>query len=340
MAESLAVVTGVPGWLGTKLVEALAAGASFRSIRSEPCKVRCIVQPGIDPAPLEKLGARVEIVRADLRDERALSDVCRGATTIYHAAGIIHPRKVQDLYDINVAGTQNILSSAIAGKAKRFILVSSNSPAGLNEFASRLMTEDDPPRPYLNYGLSKLQAEWMVNDAHRAGRIEGVILRPCWFYGPNQPLRQSRFFTMIKGGKPIVFGRGDNLRSMSYVDNTVQGLLLAGAVEKAAGKTYWITDRRPYSFIEIIQTVAKILGVEVRPRYLPSFGSDVARLVDSLMQMAGLYNQEIHVAGELAASIAVSIDAARRDLGYDPEIELEEGMRRSIEWCRAQGIAL
>src|SRR2546430_6959419 len=139
---------------------------------------------------------------------------------------------------------------------------------------------------------------------------------------------------MIKGGKPIVFGRGDNLRSMTYVENAVQGLLLAAAVAKAAGQTYWITDRRPYSFIEIIQTVARILGVEVRPRYLPRFGSDVARLVDSLLQMGGLYNQEIHVAGELAVSIAVSIEAAQRDLGYAPAIELEEGMRRSIEWCQ------
>src|SRR5882757_5523521 len=100
MAESIAVVTGVPGWLGTKLVEALASGASFRSIRTEPTRVRCVVQPGVDPSPLEKLGARVEIVRADLRDARSLSDVCRGATTVYHAAGIIHPKKVQDLYDI------------------------------------------------------------------------------------------------------------------------------------------------------------------------------------------------------------------------------------------------
>jgi nucleoside-diphosphate-sugar epimerase len=145
---------------------------------------------------------------------------------------------------------------------------------------------------------------------------------------------------MIKGGKPIVIGRGDNLRSMSYVDNTVQGLLLCAEVAKAAGKTYWITDRRPYSFIEIIETVAKVLGVEVRPRYLPSFVSDVARLVDSLMQMAGWYNQEIHVAGEFAASIAVSIEAARRDLGYEPGIELEEGMRRSIAWCHDNGVAL
>jgi nucleoside-diphosphate-sugar epimerase len=54
--------------------------------------------------------------------------------------------------------------------------------------------------------------------------------------------------------------------------------------------------------------------------------------------MAGLYNQEIHVAGELAESIAVSIDAARRELGYEPEVELEEGMRRSIEWCRKEGL--
>jgi nucleoside-diphosphate-sugar epimerase len=336
---SLAVVTGAPGWLGTSLVEALVKGASFRSIKTEPRKVRCIVLPAANIADLERLGPNVEVVRADLRDERALTEVCKGADTVFHAAGIIHPKRVQELHDINVKATHNILGSAILGGAKRFILVSSNSPAGLNESAARLMSEDDPPRPYLNYGLSKLQAEWMVNDAHRSGKIEGVILRPCWFYGPNQPKRQTRFFSMIKAGHPIVFGRGDNLRSMSYVDNTVQGLLLAEHVKGAAGKTYWITDRRPYSFIEILETVAKILEVQIRPRYLPKFGSDVARLVDSLLQMGGLYNQEIHVAGELAASIAVSIDAARRDLGYDPEIELEEGMRRSIAWCQRVGMA-
>lgn len=341
MAErsmGLAVVTGAPGWLGTPLVHALAEGKKLPAGKTEPRDVRCIVQPGVPTDPLKKLNGKVEVVQADLRDTRAVSALCEGATTVFHCAGIIHPKKVQDLYDINVQGTQNVLDAAIRGRAKRIVFVSSNSPAGLNESAAKLMTEQDPPRPYLNYGLSKLQAEWLINDAHREGRIEGVILRPCWFYGPNQPLRQSRFFSMIKGGHPIVFGRGDNLRSMTYVDNAVQGLLLAAQVEKAAGKTYWITDRRPYSFIEIIETVAKILQVQVRPRYLPKFGSDVARLVDSLLQMAGRYNQEIHVAGELAASIAVSIDQARKELGYDPEIELEEGMRRSIEWCREQGI--
>jgi nucleoside-diphosphate-sugar epimerase len=299
-----------------------------------------VVLPDADVSALVSLGPNVEVVRADLRDSRALTDVCSGATTVFHSAGIVHPRRVKELYDITVDGTRNILNAAIAGRAKRFIFVSSNSPAGLNESAGRLMTEEDPPRPYLNYGLSKLQAEWVVNDAFRSGKIETAIARPCWFYGPEQPARQTKFLRMIKSGRPVVIGLGGNLRSMSYVDNTIQGLLLLEAVEKAAGRTYWIADRRPYSFIEILQTVAKILGVGIRPRYLPTVGSDVARFVDSLLQMAGLYQQEIHVAGELAASIAVSIEAARRDLGYDPEVELEEGMRRSIDWCRAHGVDL
>lgn len=336
----LAVVTGAPGWLGTSLARALAQGGRWRALATEPGRVRCLVHPAASVAPLEQLGPNVEIVRADLRDERALEGACDGATTVFHAAGLVHPRRVRELYDINVAGTRNLLHAAISARAKRFVLVSSNSPAGLNDTPGRLMVEDDPPRPYLNYGLSKLQAEWLVNDAHRAGRIEGAIARPCWFYGPNQPARQTKFFRMIKGGKPVIIGRGDNLRSMSYIDNVVQGLLLLATVEKAGGKTYWITDQRPYSFIEIIQTVAKLLEVQVRPRYVPTFGADVARLVDSLLQMGGLYQQEIHVAGELAASIAVSNDAARRDLGYEPEIGLEEGMRRSIAWCRANGVAL
>lgn len=337
---SLAVVSGAPGWLGTSLTESLVKGAQFRSISTDPRSVRCIVQPQLDPSPLVTLGERVEIARADLRDRRAVAELCKGAEVVFHCAGIIHPRRIQELYDINVAGTQNLLDAAIDAGVRRFVFVSSNSPAGLNASEATLMVEEDPPRPYLNYGLSKLQSEWLINDAHRAGKIESVILRPCWFYGPNQPERQSRFFKMIKGGHPIVVGKGDNLRSMSYIDNIVQAMHLAEKADKAAGHTYWIADRRPYSFIEIIQTVARVLDVHVRPRYLPRVTSDVARFVDSLMQMSGLYNQEVHVAGELAATIAVSIDAAIRDLGYDPEIELEEGMRRSIAWCRDHGIDL
>jgi nucleoside-diphosphate-sugar epimerase len=294
--------------------------SGFRSgnVDQPPEAVRIVSLPGTDTRRLTS-GGKVEVVTADLRDRRLPDGLLDGIDTVFHCAGVI-------------------LDLAIAAKVRRFVFVSSNSPAGLNVSPTRLMLEDDPPRPYLGYGLSKLQSEWLVNDAHRAGRIEGVILRPCWFYGPNQPLRQTTFFKMIKAGHPPVVGKGDNLRSMSYVDNTVQGLLLARSVEKAAGQTYWITDNRPYSFIEILETVARILGVSIRPRYLPKVTGDLARFADSLVQMTGLYNQEVHVLGELGESIAVSIEKARRELGYDPAIELEEGMRRSIDWCRSMGV--
>ncbi len=337
MASPKVLVTGAPGWLGSSLVEALRAGCKSGPVDTSPEPVRIVALPGQDTRSRTDLGD-VEVVMADLRNPRLPTGLCDGIDTVFHCAGIIHPKRIQDLYEINVKGTRQLLEAAVAAKVRRFVFVSSNSPAGLNASHTELMAEDDPPRPYLNYGLSKLQAEWLINDAHRTGRIEGVIVRPCWFYGPNQPHRQTRFFTMIKGGHPIVFGKGANLRSMSYVDNTVQGLLLAREVEKAAGQTYWIADRRPYSFIEILQTVGRLLDVDVRPRYLPELGCDVARFVDSILQMTGWYWQDVHVAGELAASIAVTIDKAKNELGYDPEIELEEGMRRSIAWCRDQGM--
>src|SRR5215831_12516249 len=138
---NLAVVTGAPGWLGTPLVNALAEGKKLPALKTEPRNVRCIVQPGVPTEPLKKLNGKVEVVQADLRDTRAVSALCEGAQTVFHCAGIIHPKKVQDLYDINVQGTQNVLDAAIRGRAKRIIFVSSNSPAGLNESAAKLMTE-------------------------------------------------------------------------------------------------------------------------------------------------------------------------------------------------------
>jgi nucleoside-diphosphate-sugar epimerase len=331
----LAVVTGAPGWLGTSLALTLARGARFRSIVTEPRPVRCLVQPGVDASPLMGCPG-LELVPVDLRDRNAVVDACKGAEAVFHSAGIIHPRRVRELYEVNVGGTANVVDAARAAGVRRLVHISSNSAAGLNADLHRLMVETDPTRPYMSYGRSKWVAEQVVREAND-GSLSTVILRPCWFYGPNQPERQTRFFRMIKRGRPIVVGDGSNLRSMSYVDNIVQAALLAESVEQAAGRTFWVTDRRPYPFLEIIQTIARVLGVRIRPLHLPAATSDAARLADRLIQGVGLYSQEIHVAGELGATIAVSIEAARTVLRYDPEVELEEGMTRSIAWCREQG---
>ncbi|MBI3289454.1 MAG: NAD(P)-dependent oxidoreductase, partial [Elusimicrobia bacterium] len=186
--------------------------------------------------------------------------------------------------------------------------------------------------------ISKRLAEEAVLDAARAGKIEGVIVRPCWFYGPGQPPRQTRFFKMIQAGNPIIFGTGEYLRSMSYVDNTVQGLILAAQSPKAPGQIYWIADERPYSVNEIYETIARLLGVKsFKPRHVPELASRVCGIVDDALQACGLYIQEFHVAAELVESIACTIEKAQRELGYRPAVSLEEGMRRSIDFCLKRG---
>ncbi|HEU0081171.1 MAG TPA: NAD-dependent epimerase/dehydratase family protein [Candidatus Paceibacterota bacterium] len=332
------LITGVPGWLGNRFLAILTdpnEPLNKRYNASPDRQIVCLVLPGL-AATMPKL-RNVTYVEGDITKPESLAGKLAGVDLVYHLAGIIHPKKIQELYDINAAGTKNLLDEAIRAKVRRFVYVSSNSVAGMNPSRDALFTEESPLNPYLNYGKSKALAEKAVIEASHAGAIETVVFRPCWFYGPNQPARQTRFFRMIAAGNPIVFGDGRNLRSMSYVDNTIQAFLLSEKSAQAANQTYWIADARPYETLEVYGTVARLLGVELKPRFVPGLASEVCALVDKALQALGFYIQEFHVAGEMNKHIACSTDKAARELGYKPEVSLEEGMRRSIEWCKQHG---
>jgi len=321
-------VTGAPGWLGTRLVEIL---------RQRNKDVKCLVLPFMDDSYLRELGASIH--KGDITDASSLKGACRNIKTVIHCAGIIHPKKLKDLYKINTDGTKNILTEAIASGVEKFIHVSSNSVGGINICHDQLMKESAPPRPYKHYGLSKYKAEQFVNKAFNDGKIKTTILRPCWFYGVRQPTRQTTFFKMIKKGNPLIFGKGHNLRSMTYIDNLIEAMILCDEKEISNGKTYWISDKKPYETIEIYQTIADLLEEKnFKPRFLPAFTSKMCEIADGLIQGLGLYQKEIHVVGEMAKDIACSIDKAHEELGYNPKIDLREGMRRSIEWCRNNGV--
>jgi nucleoside-diphosphate-sugar epimerase len=148
---------------------------------------------------------------------------------------------------------------------------------------------------------------------------------------------------MIRDGKAPIVGSGNNLRSMAYVDNLCQGLILAAISERANGQVYWIADRRPYSMNEIIGTIERLLETEFghackhKRMRLPGFVCEIAWLADKTVQALGLYHQKIHVLSEMNKSIACSVARAERELGYRPTVSLEEGMRRSLKWCAQNG---
>lgn len=332
------LVTGVPGWLGSRLLEVLVNKpeelSQYDSIKDR--KIRCLVLPGSHISDLKKFD--IEICKGDVRDKESLALAVKEVDAIIHCAGVIHPKRVRDYYEINTWGTENLISTAVDAGVKKFIYISSNSVGGTNRDKNILMREQNPPRPYKHYGLSKYMAEEIVRQYFKEKKIDTVILRPCWFYGPGQPTRQTRFFRMIKKGNPIIFGDGKNLRSLSYIDNLIQGILLVENNDKANGQTYWIADEKPYEAIEIYQTIAELLGIELRPRFLPNFVSWGCKLIDDVLQGIGLYITEFHVAGKVNKNIACSIEKAKDELGYNPKINLREGMRRSIEWCRENRI--
>lgn len=343
LSTHLVLVTGALGWLGTSLVKALAQGLTDCQPFSQPqqnLKIRCLILPNQDATILQKISEKIEVITGDLQNTQDCDRLCEGANNaiLFHTAGIIHPQKIPEFYQINVEGTKNLLNSAIKAGVKRAVIVSSNSPCGCNPHPDHLFDEKSPYNPYMNYGRSKMLMELAIKEYYQAGKIETVVVRPPWFYGPNQPPRQTLFFQMIRDGKGPIVGDGNNLRSMAYVDNLCQGLLLAAITEKANGETYWIADERPYSMNEIIDTVEKLLESEFNQTCkhkrlkLPGIASEVALSVDGLLQSLGLYQQKIHVLSEMNKTIACSIAKARRELDYDPKISLEEGMRRSLKW--------
>ncbi len=338
------VITGAAGWLGRALVHHLADEAGDHQ---RPGVIRALVLDQAEADAVHAVSARVETLIGSVADPEILGELLTGLpsdTDVIHTAGVIHPRNVAEFFAVNAVGAANVASAARAAGVRRMVHVSSNSPFGTNPSDGDTFRANEPYNPYLGYGESKMQGELAVRQQVGRG-LDAVIVRPPWFYGPLQPARQTTFFRLVRTGRFPKFGNGNQRRSMVYLDNLVQGIVKAELTTGIAGRAYWIADARPYTVNEIIETVGRALrdeGYEVKDgaMRLPVLAGRVAERADRLLQKTGRYQQQVHVMGEMAHSIACDIDASRTDLGYEPQIELYEGMRRSIQWCRSVGIDL
>jgi nucleoside-diphosphate-sugar epimerase len=341
----LVLITGGTGWLGGRVVAALTSGLPEAGpLAVGSYTLRALVPVGEDTKALREKG--LEIVTGDIRDPAAVAALIANAegSVLVHLAGIIHPQKVAQFEEINTQGTIDLIDAAKKAGVKRAVIMSSNSPIGCNPHPDHRFTEASPYNPYMGYGRSKMLMEQALRAEVAAnGPMEIVIVRAPWFYGPNQPPRQTQFFQMIRDGKFPIVGDGLNRRSMGYTDNLAHGVVLTAAHPRAAGEIFWLADEMPYTMNEIIETVGKVLaedfGMAVKPNKLrvPGIIGNVATLVDATLQGAGIYHQKIHVLSEMNKSIACDISKAKSVLGYAPQIALREGMRRSVEWCLGNG---
>ena len=324
-APTTTVVTGAAGWLGRALMHRLLAAE----------------------ATLLGDHERLAVTVGDVADRAVLARLFDGVgadTDVVHTAGIIHPKKVSEFYAVNTEGAKAMVATAQSARVRRFVHVSSNSPFGTNPHPTDVFRGDEPYNPYFGYGRSKMLAEQAVFAAIDGG-LDATVVRPPWFYGPFQPPRQTTFFRMVRTGKfPIIAG-GKQRRSMVYVDNLVDGIIAAELTPQARGRGYWVADARPYEVTEIVATVGRALrdeGFTVKDggMKLPGIAGWMAEKGDAVIQRVGGYQQQLHVLGEMGKTIACDISNTRAELGYDPQIDLYEGMRRSIRWCMEQGLEL
>jgi nucleoside-diphosphate-sugar epimerase len=335
------LITGANGWLGKTLIHCLINGMKNCKGLQKPQKkleIKCLVLPSEDAKLISSLSDNVKIIYGDitkLEDCDYFTSKSENSILV-HCAGIIHPPSVKHFFDINVGGTKNILDASVKNKVRKIIAISSNSPFGSNPTNEHRFDENNDYNPYLNYGKSKMLMEKLVKKSFNEGKINTVIIRPPWFYGPYQPSRQDRFYNMIRNGKVPVVGDGNNKRSMACTINISQAIIRAAIERKANGEAYWIADKNPYTFNQIISTIRKVMSHEFGLQCidkiikLPNFTSNLAYFSDVTMQKLGIYNKEIHVLSEMNKTIACSISKAESDINYNPQIDLYEGTYLSL----------
>ena len=336
------IVTGADGWLGLGLLNELSTLIHDPDSSFYRAQLVGLTQTEVNRQRLESFGAR--IVVGDLVSYDTVNELLTDSedSVIFNLAGIIHPNlfSQRDFNKLNHLAISRFADVAASRGIKKFVSVSSNSPCGYSKDPHHLFDEYSAYTPYMGYGRSKMLMEKRIISAARSSsHTNFTIIRCPWFYGPYQPARQTEFFSLIRKGIFPLFGGGICKRSMAYIDNLVQGLILSADYFQTNGEIFWIADENAYQMKEIVFTVKNILRddfgftVSSRQIYLPSVIPDFARYVDFSAQLMGIYIQKIHVLSEMNQTIACRIDKAKRLLKYQPRTSIEDGMRQSIKWC-------
>lgn len=305
------LVTGGAGFIGSHIVDALVA-------RGDHVKVLDNLSTG-RLTNLEHHGSRVELIQGDLTDSEAVAEAVAGVDCIFHEAALASvPRSVErplDTHEACVTGTVTLLDAARRAGVRRLVYAASSSAYGDQPTSSK--RELDLPMPISPYGAAKLAAEFYCQAFTATYGFETVCLRYFNVFGPRQdpdspysaviPL----FITaLVEGRRPTIFGDGHQSRDFTYVANVVDGNLLAADAEGAAGHVINVANGRTTSLLELLAALNDLLGTDVTPKHEPPRVGDVRE------------------------SLA-DITLARKLLGYEPRIGLEEGLRRSIEYYRS-----
>jgi len=324
------LITGATGLLGGHLIKELQQ-------RGED--IRALVLPVENADKLEKQG--VEVVRGDITDAGTLGPAVQDVELIFHLAGMMGVwRPLSDYRLVNVTGSENLYKAAQKAGVRRYVHTSSHTVYGLGY--GRFLTENDALRPDPDpYSLTKAEGDRLMRRLMFNSEVETVIIRPGTFFGPGDRLHFGRMAQKMKDGKGVIIGRGDNALPFCYVTDVVQGFMLAAYHENAPGNVYNITNDLPLTQLEMFNAIADAVA-GVRPtRHLPYlpiyYGSIVAEKVVARVTRTKPIVTQLG-AMMFGSDNRHSVEKARRELGYEPKVDLRTGITLATEWFNAGGM--
>jgi nucleoside-diphosphate-sugar epimerase len=316
MSETLALVTGGAGFIGSHLVDALiATGVAVRVLDDLSSGRR---------ENLAGAASKIDFIGGDIRDVETCRRACRGVGVVYHLAAVGSvPRSMKDpahTLSVNVGGTANVLTGARDAGARRVVYASSSSVYGDSETLPK--REGEEGRPLSPYALSKRMSEEGADVFARCYGMELIGLRYFNVFGPRQlpdgPYAAviPRFFkACFRGQSPVIYGDGEQSRDFTFVADAVQANLLATAAPASAcGGVYNVAGGRGVTVNQLAHAVREVAGTGSAPRH------------------------EAPRPGDIRHSLA-DLTLARRMLGYEPTTELRTGLEKAREYYAGLAVA-
>jgi nucleoside-diphosphate-sugar epimerase len=320
------LVTGATGFIGTHLIGALRhAGASVAAL-------------DLDVSKAGTPGDGVDWIQGDIFDAARLASAARGADTVIHLVAKTHDFSAgedeEEYRRINVAGTRNLLEACDREAVKHVVYFS--SVKAMTEEADGILDESFPPQPTTAYGRTKLEAEKALRQFGLEHGVRTTTLRFPLVYGPGNKGNVYRMIEAVDRGRFAVIGRGENRRSMVYVENVVEATLAVAGRRDLAGDTYIVTDGTDYSVRELYEAIARGLGRRPLPFGLPLFAATLmAHLGDAGGRLTGrTLPFNTGALSKLTGELRISSERLRRDAGFVPRHRLPEAIGETIRWYR------
>ncbi|HKW17375.1 MAG TPA: SDR family oxidoreductase [Terriglobales bacterium] len=314
---ALYLITGVAGFIGSSLARAvLAQGDQVRGIDNFATGKR---------ENIAAILSKIDFREADLLNLNSIRDACSGANCIFHEAALPSvPKSVLDPLgsnQANIDGTVHLLLAARDAKVKRVVYAASSSAYG--DTPTLPKHEDMLPNPISPYAVAKLAGEHYMTSFYRCYGLETVSLRYFNIFGPHQDPTSpysgvlAKFITqMLAGEPPTILGDGTQSRDFTYIENVVHANLLAAKAPAAevAGRVFNVATGVRADLNETFQLLKKITGFSGDVKYGPERSGDVKHSLADLSR-------------------------AQKHLGYKPQVDFEEGLRRTVEWYRHEAAA-